>query len=311
MAGAAKTLPRHDIVISLTDPPMIAHVARRVAQKMKAKHIHWVMDIYPDLFPVIGKKLSFWTRTTMAHRMKDAMKSADAIVPISGCMARYLTHHSLPRKNMTVIENWAEKVLYDDTPDDQLRPLFANQEPKFRILYAGTIGLAHDFTGILKAAKYLHSRHPEIEFVIVGKGRALNTLAQAKTSQNLDNIRLIPHQPASSLESLMKAGDVHLVTMKAEASGLLYPSKFYSACAAGRPVIFIGPETCDMHKTVTQNECGTSVRNNDPQSLIRAILAYRHDGNLWHTHASNTQKITANAPTKNFQQWDDLIASLT
>ena len=55
MASAAKKLPRHDIVISLTDPPMIAYAAHKIAKKMNAKHIHWVMDLYPDLFPVLGK----------------------------------------------------------------------------------------------------------------------------------------------------------------------------------------------------------------------------------------------------------------
>lgn len=310
MARAAKKLPKHDIVISMTDPPLLAHYAHKIARKMGAKHIHWAQDIYPELFPVLNKPMSSFAYGYIEGKMHNAMKSAHAVVTIGKCMAKSLTHKSISRRTMHVIENWPERELLhnnEETPSS----LFKDDGEKFRVLYAGTIGLAHDFDSVVQAAVYCQKHHPEIEFVFVGKGGGLAQLAQAKSYNALDNVRFLPPQPPKHVKSMMQAGDVHLITMKEAASGLLLPSKFYSSCAVGRPVIFIGPQTCDLHDHITKHQCGASIRNNDAKALIQAILTYRNDGQIWHNHCLNISTIINDTPHKNLKQWDDLIASIT
>lgn len=311
MERAARKLPKHDIVISMTDPPMLAHTGYKIARKMQARHIHWVMDLYPDLFPVLDVILPKIAVNTIRKRIYNAMKSADAVIPISGCMARYLSRHSLSRQRMTVIENWPERALVNTDNDTAIPSTIFEGEQKFRILYAGTAGLAHDFESVIKAAKYLQKSNPEIEFVFIGKGAGLDFLARERNRLGLDNIRFLPHQPIQTLRSMMAGGDVHLVTMKEKAAGLLYPSKFYAACAVGRPVIFVGPEECDIHKTIKDTGCGLSIRNGDPQSLIKAILTYRNQADQWFSAAKTAETVTKNQPDNGLAAWSALIASLT
>jgi colanic acid biosynthesis glycosyl transferase WcaI len=310
MARAAKKLPNHDIVISMTDPPLLAHYGHKIAQKMRAKHIHWAQDIYPELFPVLGKRLSKFTYGYIEGKMHNAMKCANAIVTIGKCMAKSLTYKSIPRRTMHVIENWPERELMVDT-NTMPSTLFKDDGQKFRVLYSGTIGLAHDFDAVIKAAIFCQKHHPEIEFVFVGKGSGLPALAQAKAKNGLDNVRFLPPQPPKAVKAMMQAGDVHLITMQSGAAGLLVPSKFYSSSIIGRPVLFVGPEHCDLHEKITATKCGSSVRNNDAKGLVQAILSYRNDGNKWNTDCATITTITENAPTQNLKQWDDLIASLT
>jgi colanic acid biosynthesis glycosyl transferase WcaI len=310
MARAAKKLPRHDIVISMTDPPLLAHYGQKIARKMKARHIHWAQDIYPDLFPVIGSSLSKFAYGYIEGKMHHAMKSADAVVTIGKCMAKSLTHQSIPRRIMHVIENWPERDLLSN---DEVVPstLFKDDGEKFRVLYAGTIGLAHDFDSVIKAATYCQKTHPEIEFVFIGGGGGLPALAQMRAANGLENIRFLPPQPQKAVKAMMQAGDVHLITMKDAAAGLLLPSKFYSSCAVGRPILFIGPDTCDLHDKIIKSKCGASIRNMDAKGLTKAILEYRNDGQKWNDDCSNASAIVSDAPYTNLKQWDDLIASLT
>lgn len=303
---AALRQPRHDFVISMTDPPMLARVGEKVAKSMNAKHIHWLMDLYPDLLPIINTNVPKMIHRMMENKIRGAMKNADQIVTISGCMTRNLTHNGIARQKITTIENWPDPILKIDHAEPQ------DSEPvtKFRILYSGTIGMAHEFQTVIKAAQYLQKALPEVVFVFQGRGRRHQTLAQQVKKLGLENIEFHPLHPKDKMKQGLEKGDVHLITMKPNATGLLFPSKIYAACAVGRPVIFIGPKECDIHDILTKKNCGTSVRNADHQSLIKAITNYMRDANLWFTQSQNAKKYTDDMPDKNLKQWDDLIVSL-
>lgn len=311
MKKAAMKLPRHDIVISLTDPPLLAHIGHQVAKKMRAKHIHWAHDLYPDLLPVMGVRYPQFVYRHIEKRMRKAMKAATAIVAISKCMASYMTYQSIDRRRLHTIENWPEGTLLKEDDNTQAMDLFKGEE-KFRILYSGTIGLAHDFDAVLKAANYLQKNNPEIEFVFVGRGRGVEELSRKKQQAGLDNMRFLPPQPAKNLKAMMEAGDVHLVTMKKNALGKLFPCKFYAACAASRPVIFVGPKGCDIDTKIKMSGCGASVRNEDAKALTQAILAYRYDGNAWYRAGAAAGRLVAEngGAQKSLKAWEDLIESL-
>ncbi|PCI00028.1 MAG: hypothetical protein COB76_04370, partial [Alphaproteobacteria bacterium] len=306
MERAAKKLPRHDIVISMTDPPMLATVGDRVARSMRSKHIHWAMDLYPDLLPVLGANIPAIIQKIIHYKIYNAVKKADALVPISECIAKHIAKNTTTKQSVT-IENWPERSLLKQ---EECAPFFKDTDQKFRILYAGTIGLAHDFEALLSAATYFKKHSPEIEFVFVGGGRGLSALEKKAKDRALFNIRFLSHQPTEKIKSMMEGGDLHLVTIKDRAAGLLYPSKFYSACAVGRPIIYIGPKECEIHKNIQTHQCGASIRTTDSQALIKSITEYRNNAKMWNDHAQNAKTIIALSPNKNLKQWDDLIAHL-
>jgi colanic acid biosynthesis glycosyl transferase WcaI len=305
MYHASKKIPDHDIVISMTDPPLQSIIGEKIARRMSAKHIHWAMDLYPDLLPVLETHIRPFIFNIIKSKMYGTYKNADAIVTISKCMARYLTHHSVPRANMHIIENWPDKYLREDN-DEPAQSLL--DDKKFRILYAGTIGLAHEFDTVLKSAKYLQKHAPNIEFIFTNRGGGKNLLAEKIKKHGLRNIQLISPQPSKKLSALMASGDLHLITMKDNAVGKLFPSKFYSAIAAGRPSLFIGPNTCDLHNKITSNALGVSVRNGDAKSFTQGILKYYDDGDTWFNHCANAKKMMANHNPLN--EWTKLINAL-
>ena len=306
MVKAALKLPPHDIVISMTDPPLLAMAGATIAKKMRAKHIHWAMDLYPDLLPVMGKSIPSVIYKFIKIRMIRAIKKADAIVPISQCMRRYMTHQGLPRQAMRVIENWPE-IYLKEKEDAPAPPLFSDE--KFRILYAGTIGLAHDFDAVIQTAAYLRTKNPEIEFVFTDRGRGAAALKERVKRHRLSNVRFIKPLPNKKLSMLTESGDIHLITMKKASAGKLFPSKFYTACATGRPILFVGPKECDIHNKIEHFQCGRSVRNHDHKTLIRCILYYRNHAKAWFEAGENAKKAVANPPS--LKQWEDLITELS
>ena len=217
-------------------------------------------------------------------------------------MARYLTHHGVARTSMHIIENWPDKYLREGN-DKPVQSLLDDE--KFRILYAGTIGLAHDFDTVLKSAKYLQKHAPNIEFIFTNRGGGKDIFAIKIKKHGLRNIQLISPQPSKKLSALMTSGDLHLITMKSDAIGKLFPSKFYSAIASARPSLFIGPNTCDLHNKITDNDIGISVKNGDAKSLTQGILKYYNDGDMWFTHCANAKKMMGRHNP--LDQWTGLI----
>jgi hypothetical protein len=53
--------------------------------------------------------------------------------------------------------------------------------------------------------------------------------------------------PLEQLANLLVSADAHLITLKPQFVGYVLPSKVYGCIASGKPVLFIGPESSDVH----------------------------------------------------------------
>lgn len=295
MLLAGLLLPRHDLVISMTDPPLFVMAGCMIARMKKSRHINWCQDLYPDLLPSLGIHLPERMLQALKIRSRRAMKSCDKVVVIGRCMARHLTHSGLDPQRIAVIPNWPDAELSGAEvraftagkafPSiENARPyseLFKDSEPKFRVLYAGNMGRAHPVGTILDAAEIISERFSDIEFVFVGEGPAFDRLAQERTRRGLENMRFLPWQPANRLRELMESGDVHLISINPDAAGLLVPCKLYSALAVARPCILIGPVESEAARVIGDFHAGSIVAQGQGEHLAHIIASYRTDGEKW------------------------------
>lgn len=292
--------PATTLLVTQSDPPFLA-VAGQIIKKFKgSRHIHWCHDIYPDLFPALGVRFPDFVMAGLERVMRGALQTADKVIVVGRCMARQLSYTGIDPKHITMIPNWPdlelsadphaadapvqtrglppEKVWYEGAKpfEQQIK-----DEPKFRILYAGNIGLAHPIDAILAAAEILDKDNPEIEFVFVGDGPRFDELSKERAARGLHNIRLLPYQPARRLAQIMESGDVHLVSMAEEAAGLMVPCKLYSAFAAARPCLFLGPAASEAAKVVQDYHAGAVVAPGDVEGLVAQIRHYRFNSEAW------------------------------
>jgi colanic acid biosynthesis glycosyl transferase WcaI len=214
-------MPRRDLVVTMTDPPLLVVVGKIVSRFKRSKHINWCQDLYPDLLPALGFRLPKFAMNFFHGASRRAMKKCDRIIVIGRCMARHLMQSGIDPKRISVIPNWPDGELVSPKKDftaarleavngaRSYKELFRDKEPKFRILYSGNLGRAHPVQTILHAATMLAGTNPEIEFVFVGDGPQFDRLARERSKRGLENIRFLPYQPASRLRELMESGDVH------------------------------------------------------------------------------------------------------
>ncbi len=298
--------PRHDLVVSMTDPPMLAVAGSLAARLRKSRHIHWCQDVYPELLPILGYELPDFINNWFEKIAQRALKGCDRIVVIGRCMARGMIHRGIDSRLISVIPNWPDTELVrhhvsavGEALRTVVRPMSVrppeslfrdSRDMKFRVLYAGTLGRAHPVETVLGAAQILQQSHPDIEFVFVGDGPQFERLSSERARRRLDNIRLLPWQPADRLSQLMESGDVHLVTMRHDAAGLLVPCKIYSALAARRPAILVGPEHGEAARMLLDFNAGTVVPQGEPAQLADAIRRFREDSAVWFAAQDGARK---------------------
>ena len=274
-------LPRQDIVVCFTTPPFIAFVGILLRWLKGTKVVCWTMDLYPDV-PVAAGVLR---RGSLAHSLFDAvdrfsLRHADRVVVLGRCMQQRLLEKGVDPKRMEVINVWA------DGDEVSVRPIEGNAlrtawqvGDRFVIEYSGNFGIGHDGETMYRAMQATRA-DDSIRWVIVGGGTKRGELEAFVQAHDIVNAVLKPYQPREALGELLSLGNVHLVSVAENFSGLLVPSKFYGVLAAARPVLYVGPRESEVARVIEESQCGLVIEQGDSAGLVKAIETLHADPQL-------------------------------
>jgi len=273
--GLAERKP--DVVLTLTSPPMIGAAGAALKLLKGVPLVTWVQDVYPDVAVAFG----ILPRRHPATRVLGAVnrtvhRSAHTVVALSHGMAKLLKAQGA--KRVEVIQNWSDgQVIRPLThAENPMRKEIASDD-EFVVMYSGNLGVGHDVATILGAAQRLNHipTARNVRFVFVGGGARRQEAIQR--SRGLPNVAFLPYQPWSQLSESLSAADLHVASLREGLEGLLVPSKLYGVLAAGRPLAYIGPENCEVTRTLSVHGVGFSVRPGDVDGLAHAIAMRAND----------------------------------
>lgn len=259
----AKILRRDDIVVAKTDPPLISVVAALAAWLRGARLVNWLQDVFPEAAARSGMRLLQGPIGAIARVKRNwSVRRAVINVVLGERMAAELAR-LVPGARLSVIPNWADGAAIRPMPR-------VASDGKFVVGYSGNLGRVHDCETLLAAAKMLASE-PEVEFSFTGGGFHIPRLREA----GLANLSVRGYVPEAKLGESLAACDVHLVTLLPELEGLVVPSKFYAAAAAGRAVIFVGDPAGEIARAIAAHGCGICIAAGDAAGLAAAIRDLR------------------------------------
>ena len=280
MVGAAGALALQrdvDLVVSLTTPPHVECLGLAAARLRGARAVCWVMDIYPELAFVLGAlRRDSWTGRALAALAGATIRRLDGTIALGETMAGRL--RAAGARRVEVVHNWADENSIRPLPPaaSVLRHRWGWSE-RFVVQYSGNLGLAHEFDTALEAAERLRDE-PRVLFAFVGDGPRRPAVEREVARRGLANVEFRPHVARESLGDCLCAGDVHLLTLLPGVEGLVVPSKVYGILAAGRPVLYVGPEAGEAADILREGACGARVAPGDAVGLADAIRLYLRDG---------------------------------
>jgi glycosyltransferase involved in cell wall biosynthesis len=260
-AGAlweALLIPNPDVVITLTAPPGLAWIGWLMKRIHGCRHVAWEMDLYPDIAIALEMHVAGWT-----SRMLDfPRRRADAVIAPGECMKARLLQHQIPDDRILVVENWADGRRIFPLPFPKQKPL--------RILYSGNLGMAHDVATI-RAVMVQLANLPEFHFAFSGGGLARRELIDFCQKLGIGNVSFSGYVRLKDLGTSLAECHVGLVTQKSPTLGAVVPSKVYGLMAAGRPVLYIGPEEATPALLIDKFDCGWRF-DCDDEAGVSALL---------------------------------------
>lgn len=274
LAGALARLltqERPDVVLALSTPPLVAALALLPQALRGARFVYWVQDVYPDLAIELGVMRAGGPAARAFSALSHVLyQRADALVVLDDAMAARLREAGAPADRIHVIDNWCDSNEVTPQPASQSRLRQAlGLGDAFTVGYAGNMGRGHDAATLIEAMPLL--RDDPITWLFVGAGPGYDAVARAASAERLPRVHFLPPQARAMLRDTLTAADVGLVTADAALSGLLAPSKLYGLLAAGRPILWVGPDEGRVAELIREEGVGVAVRNGDIRGLCAAV----------------------------------------
>jgi colanic acid biosynthesis glycosyl transferase WcaI len=264
-AWTSLTLRKVDVVVTETDPFLLAFVGRWIQWWHRARFVVYLQDIYPDIAVAVGKLREGWISRVVRWMLFRIYRRADCVVVLSRDMEQTCRAYGVSADSLRIIPNWADTARVQPHKEQNQFRSEHGLESAFVVMYSGNMGLAHTLTPILDAADALRD-DPRICFALVGDGARRAELAADTEARGLKNIRFFPYQPREQLAHSLSAADVHLIAMQPEATGFLMPSKLYGILASGSAVIALADPRSELAELIQKRELGFVCDPRDPHT---------------------------------------------
>ena len=160
-----------DVVVAMTDPPLVSVPAGWVARLRGARLVNWLQDLFPEVATNLGMAWAGGPGGRLFRWLHDgSLRHAAANVVLGRRMHQRVVALGIEPSKIAQIPNWADgKVLRP--ADRAINPLRAKWRigGEFVVGYSGNMGRAHEFQTVLDAADGLRAQ-TDIAFLFVGGG---------------------------------------------------------------------------------------------------------------------------------------------
>src|SRR5687767_6590614 len=265
----ALRLPRQDVTIALTDPPIIGLAA--LAARPTRGMIFFCQDIFPEVAGLLADFRSPLVDALLDRVNRHLVRRAVRIVALGDTMAaRLINDKGADPAKITIIHNWADTSAIVPSAKQNPFAVANGLHDRFVVLHAGNIGLSQNLDVVIDAAAKLKERR-DLVILFIGDGTRRAALEAQARERGLANVRFLPFQPRETLRWTYASSDVCLVSLKPGLAGYIVPSKLYPILAAGRPYIAAVERIGEVAHLTERHRCGVVVPPGDAVALAAEI----------------------------------------
>jgi glycosyltransferase involved in cell wall biosynthesis len=174
-------LPRHDVVVALTSPPLISFLGAWLAKLRRSRFVYWVMDFNPDEAIAAGWLRASSLPARLLERMsRFSLRQATRVIALDRFMRDRIVAKGIPPAKVAVIPPWSHdtEVKFDPAGRERFRKAHG-LDGKFVVMYSGNHSPCHPLETLLAAARQL-AADPGIVFCFVGGGSEWRKIQQGK-----------------------------------------------------------------------------------------------------------------------------------
>jgi colanic acid biosynthesis glycosyl transferase WcaI len=268
--------PRPDVVLCMTDPPVVADVALLVARRYRAPLVVISQDVFPEIAVQLKRLENPLLMGILRALVSTYLRRADRIVAIGDTMRRRLEAKGAQPDRVHVIPNWVDTRRLQPLGKETQWARDRGFDRRFVAMHSGNVGHAQDLDSLVRAATFLRDLD-DLVIPIIGSGARHGELKALAERLEVDQVVFLSYQNRMVLAESLSSADVHVVGLAPGLAGYVVPSRLYGILAAGRPVIAAADPESETIAVVRKIGCGIVVPPGRPELLARAIRD-AHDG---------------------------------
>ncbi len=146
---------RPDLVLCMTDPPIVGDVGLVVARRFGVP----LVVISQDVFPEIAERVKRLEQPLVLGALRGLvalyLRRADRVVAIGDTMKQRLEQKGAPADRVAVIPNWVDTTELTPGPRSNTWSAEHELDGRFVVMHSGNIGHAQDLDTLVRAATFL------------------------------------------------------------------------------------------------------------------------------------------------------------
>ncbi len=277
---AGLRLRRPDVVVCLTDPPIIGLAGWVTSRRFRVP----LVMAYQDLFPEVGVLLEDFHSDVVDALLQSVnrflCRRAARIVALGDTMRqRLIDNKGAAPERTVVIANWADTTSIQPGPRRNGFSAAHGFDDAFVVMHSGNLGLSQGLDAVIDAAALLRDV-PDLRVVFQGDGVRKAALQSRAGALGLTNVLFLPFQPKDRLGESFAAVDLFIVSLQRGLAGYIVPSKLYGILASGRPFVAAVEDECEVASLTRACQCGLVAEPGSARDLADKILTFYHDRRL-------------------------------
>jgi colanic acid biosynthesis glycosyl transferase WcaI len=279
-AVASLRIGRPDVIVSLTDPPIVSLTAIAAAKLTGARFVFLCQDVFPEVVRLLEDFQNKKVEAVLTKVSRLTVAKADGIIALGDTMKRRLieTKGADPGK-IRVIHNWADASAIQPGSKDNAFSREHQLVDKFVVMHSGNVGMSQNVDALLDVAERLADL-PDVVIAIVGEGARKSFLQQEAARRKIPNVRFFPYQPKAGLTDSFATADAFIISLKRGLAGFIVPSKLYGVLVAGRPFVAAIEADSEVAQIARDHDCGLVVEPGDRVGMEAAIRRLHGDSAL-------------------------------
>jgi hypothetical protein len=229
-------------------PPFMLYFAIVLKYLRSARLTYRITDFYPEAI------IAHWGRRSPLLALVERLtwflrKKVDLFEVLGEDQRALLLRGGIPQERI-VIKRDTAPVTVSGREMPALRPPVLRDRKV--LLYSGNYGVAHEVETVAQGlARHHQVGTGQFGLWLNATGQNADVLERHLLEQSVPFARTAPVD-LKDFPALLAAADAHLITLRSEFAGIVFPSKVYACIRSGRPIIFIGPKSSDVHLLCTQ-----------------------------------------------------------
>jgi glycosyltransferase involved in cell wall biosynthesis len=228
-------------------PPFMLFFAVFAKWLRQAPLIYRITDFYPEVLIAALRKqsmsLALFEKLTWWFRRR-----VDAFQVLGEDQRRLLIAGGIAPERITLKRDIPPiQITGNEVPAEKPSILAARKV----LLYSGNYGVAHEIDTVVEGLIQHYTAGGPFSLWLNASGSSVKLVVE-----RLNNARTPFGQsqpgPLVQLPALLAAADAHLITLRTGFAGLVLPSKVYACLSSGRPILFVGQKSSDVHLLCTE-----------------------------------------------------------